>query len=70
MVSASDFRPQGPDLNPAASRIQLMTIAFHCTGPFIIIQCALVLVNHLEDCTCPEKVWLGKLTMLDMTLMR
>ena len=26
-----------------------------------------ILVNHLEDLTWPVKVWLGKLTMLDMT---
>ena len=26
-----------------------------------------VLVNRLEDKTCLVKVWLGKLTMLDMT---
>ena len=26
-----------------------------------------LLVNHLEDLACPVKVWLGKLTMLDMT---
>ena len=26
-----------------------------------------ILVNHLEDKACPVKVWLGKLTMLDMT---
>ena len=24
-------------------------------------------VNHLEDYACPVNVWLGKLTMLDMT---
>ena len=30
---------------------------------------AQVLVNCLEDYACPGKVWLGKLTMLDMTLM-
>ena len=28
-----------------------------------------VLVNHLEDYTCPAKVGLGKLTLLDMTPM-
>ena len=26
-----------------------------------------ILVNHLEDLACPVKVWLGKLTVLDMT---
>ena len=26
-----------------------------------------ILVNRLEDYTCPVKVWLGKLTALDMT---
>ena len=26
-----------------------------------------ILVNRLEDKACPIKVWLGKLTMLDMT---
>ena len=26
-----------------------------------------ILVNHLEDYACPVKVWLGKLTALDMT---
>ena len=26
-----------------------------------------ILVNHLEDKACPVKVWLGKLTVLDMT---
>ena len=26
-----------------------------------------ILVNHLEDYACPAKVWLGKLTMLNMT---
>ena len=26
-----------------------------------------ILVNHLEDYACPAKVWLGKLSMLDMT---
>ena len=26
-----------------------------------------ILVNRLEDKACPAKVWLGKLTMLDMT---
>ena len=26
-----------------------------------------ILANHLEDLACPVKVWLGKLTMLDMT---
>ena len=28
-----------------------------------------ILVNRLEDKACPVKVWLGKLTMLDMTLL-
>ena len=26
-----------------------------------------ILDNHLEDLACPVKVWLGKLTALDMT---
>ena len=26
-----------------------------------------ILVNHLEDKACPVKVWLGKLTGLEMT---
>ena len=26
-----------------------------------------ILVNRLEDLACPEKVWLDKLTALDMT---
>ena len=26
-----------------------------------------ILVNRLEDYACPENVWLGKLTALDMT---
>ena len=26
-----------------------------------------ILVNHLENLACQVKVWLGKLTMLDMT---
>ena len=30
---------------------------------------AQVQVNCLEDWACPGKVWLGKLTVLDMTLM-
>ena len=28
-----------------------------------------IVVNRLEDQACPVKVWLGKLTALDMTLM-
>ena len=32
-------------------------------------ECAQVLVNRLEDLACPEKVWSGKLTAPDMTLM-
>ena len=28
-----------------------------------------ILVNRLEDLACPVKVWLGNLTMLNMTLL-
>ena len=28
-----------------------------------------ILVNRLEELACPVKVWLGKLTTLDMTQM-
>ena len=34
---------------------------------FLVKECAQVLVNHLEDYACLVKVWLGKLTMLNMT---
>ena len=29
----------------------------------------LILVNNLEDSVCPVKVWLGKLTVLEMTAL-
>ena len=32
-------------------------------------RCAQVLVNGLEDQACPGKLWLGKLTAIDMTQM-
>ena len=28
-----------------------------------------ILVNRLEDYACPIKVWLGELTVLDMTIL-
>ena len=34
-------------------------------GQFLAKECAQVLVNRLEDKTCPGKVWLRKLTSLD-----
>ena len=36
---------------------------------FLAKECTQVLVNQLEDWACPGKVWRGKLTVLNMTLM-
>ena len=47
--------------------------SFHCFNEgsyqFLVKECVQVLVGHLEDYACPGKVWLGKLTALDMHLV-
>ena len=36
---------------------------------FLEKESAQVLINCLDDSACPGKVWLGKLTILDMSLV-
>ena len=39
----------------------------HCGGQFSGERMCTILINRLEDYACPVKLWLGKLTALDMT---
>ena len=44
-------------------------VSFSQKSQFLAKECAQILVYSLEDKACPGKVWLGKLTVLQMTLM-
>ena len=78
----SDWRPGDRGFNPRRGRqhsfVETDCEIFSTVIPFLpLIQevqlsvsgerMCTILVNRLEDYTCPVNVWLGKLTALDMT---
>ena len=74
----SDWRPGGRGFSPRRGR-QHSFVEIDCEMFSIVILSlpliqegqlsvsGAILVNRLEDQACPVKVWLGKLTALDMT---
>ena len=82
MDAPSDWRPGGRGFNPCQGRQHSFVEIDHEIFSTVILSLPLiqegqlavsgermctVLVNRLEDQTCPVNVWLGKLTALDMT---
>ena len=78
----SDWRPGGRGFNPRRGRQHSFVEIDHEIFSAVILSLPLiqegqlsvsgermctVLVNRLEDKACPVNVWLGKLTVLDMT---
>ena len=78
----SDWRPGGCGFNPRRGRQHSFVEIDHEVFSMVILSLPLIqegqlsvsgermctiLVNRLEDKACPVNVWLGKLTMLDMT---
>ena len=78
----SDWRPGGRGFNPGRGRQLSFVEIDHEIFSTVILSLPLIqegqlsvsdermctiLVNRLEDYACPVKVWLGKLTALDMT---
>ena len=79
---ASDWRPGGRGFDPSRGRQHSFVEIDHEIFSTVILSLPLIqegqlsvsgermctiLVNRLEDKTCPVNVWLGKLTALDMT---
>ena len=79
---ASDWKPGGRRFNPHRGRQHSFVEIDHEIFSMVILSLWLIqeghlsvsgkrmctiLVNRLEDLACPVKVWLGKLTELDMT---
>ena len=82
MDAPSDWRPGGRGFNPCQGRQNSFVEIDHEIFSTVILSLPLiqegqlavsgermctVLVNRLEDQTCPVNVWLSKLTALDMT---
>ena len=78
----SDWRPGGRGFNPHQGRQHSFVEIDHEIFSTVIISLPLIqegqlsvsgermctiLVNRLEDLACPVNMWLGKLTVLDMT---
>ena len=78
----SDWRPGGRGFNPRRGRQHSFVEIDHEIFSMVILSLPLIqegqlsvsgermctiLVNRLEDYACPVNVWLGKLTVLDMT---
>ena len=78
----SDWRPGGRGFNPQRGRQHSFVEIDHEIFSTVILSLPLIqegqlsvsgermctiLVNRLEDYACPVNVWLGKLTVLDMT---
>ena len=78
----SDWRLVGCGFNPHQGRQHIFVEIDHEIFSTVILSLPLIqegqlsvsgermstiLVNRLEDKACPVKVWLGKLTALDMT---
>ena len=79
---ASDWRPGGRGFDPRRGRQHSFMEIDHEIFSTVILSLPLIqegqlsvsgermctiLVNRLEDKACPVNVWLGKLTVLDMT---
>ena len=79
---ASDWRPVGRGFDPRRGRQHPFVEIDHEIFSTVILYLPLIqegqltvsgermctiLVNRFEDKACPVKVWLGKLTALDMT---
>ena len=79
---ASDWRPGGRGFDPRRGRQHSFVEIDHEIFSTVILSLPLIqegqlsvsgermctiLVNRLEDKACPVNVWLGKLTVLDMT---
>ena len=79
---ASDWRPGGRGFDPRRGRQHSFVEIDHEIFSTVILSLPLIqegqlsvsgermctiLVNRIEDYTCPVNVWLGKLTSLDMT---
>ena len=78
----SDWSPGGRGFNPRRGRQQSFVEIDHEIFSTVILSLPLIqegqlsvsgermctiLVNSLEDEACPVNMWLGKLTVLDMT---
>ena len=78
----SDWRPGGCGFNPRRGRQHSFVEIDHEVFSTVILSLPLIqegqfsvpgermctiLVNRLDDYVCPVSVWLGKLTVLDMT---